>query len=151
MANFKTHLSAGVIASLPAIYAGEFAAALAVVAGSIAPDIDCDTCYPIRIFFGLAVVFLLVLAFRWYQPEKAVAVFFIGMTALAVVRVIFERATAHRGFFHTPAFALLFGALCAIPAHFYGADVAWVFAGGVAGVAVHFVADFVSTGWVWRK
>ena len=144
MANFKAHLAAGLLAAVPAAYLAGIPGAAACIAGSIAPDLDCDHCVPQKLFFyGLAAA--QVTWFYYLPPDAAVTVMVFGLLAVAAFREIFHALTKHRGFMHTPLFAVAFGALIALSVN-WQAGLA-----GAAGVFVHFMVDYLSTGWVWRR
>jgi hypothetical protein len=122
MANFKTHLIGGAIASSAGAFASfgqglsgasETQALFAVgVAASLLPDIDADDSKPIRAVFDLAgIVVGFLVAFHFADRLKIVDLVLIwGFVWLAMrfpVRMLFARFTVHRGIWHTLLMALV--------------------------------------------
>ncbi len=124
MANFKTHMVIGAIAStgLAAVSLGinevevkhAVAFGMAGTLGGILPDIDSDNSFAIGLVFTfIAVVLAMLFVSRYYDSLPLLHVFGIGAGAFLAVRYvaryIFEKLTVHRGIFHSLLAAVMMG------------------------------------------
>jgi membrane-bound metal-dependent hydrolase YbcI (DUF457 family) len=127
MANFKTHIGAGVILGAAFIVAGLIYSVfsgleiiawifLAVLTGSFLPDLDLDEGVSFQIIFGLAAVgFAGMTFFNLYEAGETelVNIILLAGAAFLVVRFglgsIFQKMTRHRGMFHSVPAAVLSG------------------------------------------
>jgi membrane-bound metal-dependent hydrolase YbcI (DUF457 family) len=129
MANFKTHISWGVIIAIALIFFGligsfisgfELIALifLAVLVGSFLPDLDSDGGLPFQIVFGLAGLVLAGMCFYYFfqngeRAWKILGGFSVGVFILIrfILGYFFEKLTRHRGIFHSVPAGVLFGLL----------------------------------------
>ena len=127
MANFKTHLSAGVglgaacvaLATVYSVTADNVLLALAfvfAVIGSLLPDLDSDEGVPLRIvlhIFSLLCSLVMFLAIKQGSPGDTITQFFALVGVYAFIRYgvgfVLKKFTHHRGVFHSlPAMILAF-------------------------------------------
>ncbi len=125
MANFKTHLSVGImlgiICAASAIIFGILSnwtilslLILFVSIGSFLPDIDSDSSTPFRIvFYTLSIIFAffaLVLSLEYY-PNQLIFIIGIPLITFVIIRfvigIIFKKFTHHRGIFHSVPMAII--------------------------------------------
>ncbi|MBT3356169.1 hypothetical protein HN784_02775 [bacterium] len=129
MANFKTHISWGVILGISFIVACMIYSVslgfemiawifLATLLGSFSPDLDVDEGIPFKIVFGLLAMSLSGYGFFYlFQQEDPEMKFLIGFPIAIFVAIrfvagyIFMQLTHHRGIFHSLPAALVFGLL----------------------------------------
>lgn len=127
MANFKTHISWGVVvgialATICAIYSLTtsfdiiFWVFLTTVIGSFLPDLDVDDGIPFKIVFGLlsAGLAMLVCFYFFDQGNKDFKYLFllpvsIFLVTRFLVGYVFMQLTHHRGMFHSIPTAVVFG------------------------------------------
>lgn len=130
MANFKTHISWGVICATMLIvgvliyFAFEprylMAVFFAVLVGSFLPDIDLDEGVPFQIIFGLLSVGIAgfsIYILYMYDIRDHIFYFAVPITVFIFVRFvlgeIFMRFTHHRGIWHSIPAAVLVGLMTA--------------------------------------
>jgi hypothetical protein len=137
MAQFKTHISWGVLVAIAVIVAGFILAIfarpisagwifLAVIIGSFMPDLDMDGGVPFQIIFGLlsagfaGIIFLNLyqLGERDWKVLSAYTVFAFIFVRF-VVGKIFEHFTNHRGMFHSIPAAILSGLISIWILHYF--------------------------------
>jgi membrane-bound metal-dependent hydrolase YbcI (DUF457 family) len=129
MANFKTHISWGVIIAIALVVfglIGSFVSGfelmalvfLAVLVGSFLPDLDSDGGLPFQIVFGLAGLVLAGMCFYYFfqngeRDWKILGGFSVGVFILVrfILGYFFEKLTRHRGIFHSVPAGVLFGLL----------------------------------------
>jgi len=125
MADFKTHLSVGIIlgvacsagATIIHIFSGISMFSLTVIAvavGSLLPDLDSDSALPFKIVFYLFGIISSIITFLWSlnnYPEDWL--FLIGLPLISFIAVrfilgrIFQKFTHHRGIFHSIPMAIV--------------------------------------------
>jgi len=160
MANFKTHMVVGAIASsgLAAVAVSldgiemrhAVAFGLAGTLGGILPDIDSDNSFAINLVFTVFAVFMSVLfIYSYYDALPLHYLFGMGASAFIVVRYvfrfIFEKLTIHRGVFHSLLAAVMMTVAATTLGH-YGLALnelnAWLFGIFVGfGYVVHLLLD----------
>ncbi len=125
MANFKTHLSVGIllgiICTASAIIFGILSnwtilslLILFTSIGSFLPDIDSDSSIPFRIvFYALSIIFAffaLALSLEYY-PNQLIFIIGIPLITFVIIRfvigAIFKKFTHHRGIFHSVPMAII--------------------------------------------
>jgi hypothetical protein len=129
MANFKTHISWGVVTAIALVVFGligsfisgfELVALvfLAVLVGSFLPDLDSDGGLPFQIVFGLAGLISAGMCFYYFfqngeRDWKILGSFSMGVFILVrfILGYFFEKLTRHRGIFHSVPAGVLFGLL----------------------------------------
>lgn len=129
MANFKTHISWGVIIAIALVVFGMISSFisgfelvalifLAVLVGSFLPDLDSDGGLPFQIVFGLAGLVSAGMCFYYFfqngeRDWKILGGFSVGVFVLVrfVLGYFFEKMTRHRGIFHSVPAGVLFGLL----------------------------------------
>jgi len=127
MANFKTHISWGVVLAIALIVfglVGSFVSGfqlifwifLAVLIGSFLPDVDSDGGLPFQMIFGLAGLILAGACFYYFfQNEEKDWRILAGLPILLFIFVrfvlgfIFQKMTRHRGIFHSIPAGILAG------------------------------------------
>jgi membrane-bound metal-dependent hydrolase YbcI (DUF457 family) len=126
MADFKTHISVGALASglaSTAMLVAHTADSREVIfymtmgtLGSILPDVDSDSSRPVQICFTLAAtIFAFFMVFRHGADLSVSEVFLMGVAAFLIMRYavfnIFTQFTVHRGIMHSIPAAAFFGLL----------------------------------------
>lgn len=125
MANFKTHLSTGIIlgiicATIAVVYGVTSQWTLlallifAVGVGSFLPDVDSDSSVPFRIvFYALGITFA-IFAIFWtiaHYPNQLLFIIGLPLATFIIVRFvlgsIFKKFTHHRGIFHSIPMAIV--------------------------------------------
>ncbi len=124
MANFQTHIIAGIVtgglastvALAGAIISPTDAVALTLAAtiGSILPDIDLESSKQSRYMFGsLGVFFAFVVLFKYSQFLSILELWVLWVSIYALFRYVlykfFHGYTRHRGIFHSQLAAVFFG------------------------------------------
>jgi membrane-bound metal-dependent hydrolase YbcI (DUF457 family) len=126
MADFKTHLSGGIVTGLGVSVVGylttelDIAQAFSVfvmgAVGGILPDIDSDSGKPLAFLFGILSVLLPALLLTkinrqgGLSPEFLVSYFVIAYFIInRVICEIIKKLTVHRGIMHSIPFAVLSG------------------------------------------
>ncbi len=127
MANFKTHISWGVVLGVGVVTAALIYSMFsgvesilwvffAVLVGSFLPDVDSDNGIPFQILFGLLGAGLAGAAFfSLYQGGQEDLKFLIALPVLVFILVrfgagyVFKKFTHHRGIFHSIPAAILSG------------------------------------------
>lgn len=130
MANYKVHLSTGVllgiigaVLSLVFLANGQYVQGLLIMLfisiGSILPDLDSDDSVPFKIVFWMFSVISGVGAFYFLRENYQFNIFKnagIALGALFFVRFvagwIFMQFTRHRGMFHSIPASVIFGLIC---------------------------------------
>lgn len=130
MANYKTHLSVGVLLGVIAFavsffvllkseFLSNFFIIIFIVIGSILPDLDSDESAPFKIVFWFFSVVIGWLAFLFFFKEDYFVFWIslgIGIAVVFFIRfaagTIFEKFTRHRGIFHSIPMAIIFGLIC---------------------------------------
>ncbi len=160
MADFKTHISVGVVASgmlstltmAAAIVPSEDLITLAICGaiGSILPDIDLQNSRASQAMFsglGLVLAFSVLFNYSWKYSIAEMWILWVG--TFLVVRFlghsIFHKYAVHRGVFHSVLSGLFFGFLTAALFHyFFGSDITLSWLAGTfvfVGYLVHLVLD----------
>lgn len=124
LANFRTHLAAGLTGSVAATAAvmqsgavTGIEASILFVLGMVAallPDIDSDHSIPIRLLFTLfSIMAALAVVMIYYGsitlPLLICAALASALTVRFILMPLFAAMTEHRGLFHSLPMALLFG------------------------------------------
>ncbi len=160
MANFRTHLAVGVVASgllstvsmaAALVTPGEaLALTLAGAVGSLLPDIDLEASRQSGyIFGGLGIFFAFVALFRFSQSLSIAELWVLWLSIFLLVRYViwkgFHGYTVHRGVFHS-LLANVFFALVAVVVFSLvlqkTSTVAWLAGGFVFfGATIHLILD----------
>jgi len=125
MANFKTHLSTGIIfgiicATGAVIYGitSEWSIlallVLAISIGSFLPDVDSDSSIPFKIVFYTFSIILSIFTIFWTinnYPNQPLLIISLPLATFIIVRFvfgsIFKKFTHHRGIFHSVPMAIV--------------------------------------------
>jgi len=130
MANYKVHLSVGVllgiigcVLSLFILFSGQYLLSFLIIlfisTGSIMPDLDSDDSVPFKIVFwvfsilgGLA-IFVFLKENNYFGVVKNTTIAFIFLFFIRFgVGWFFMKITHHRGMFHSIPVGLIFGLVC---------------------------------------
>jgi hypothetical protein len=125
MANYKQHLSGGIILgtvcmllaifSLSFTIVNGFTVFVLVTLGSLLPDIDCDTSKPVQLLFEiLGILIPIIILKKYFSNEVNVEnIIFLLVTGYIFVRfgasVFFKKLTVHRGIIHSIPAAVIAG------------------------------------------
>lgn len=159
MANFKQHLSFGVIVTAaltsPLLAAGYVTTTqasllwLCGIIGSIIPDVDSDTAFAQDLLFTGLTVFTIFTVLENYGYNRSgleiLLLIFGSLGAIQGVRLLFKKLSVHRGVFHSILGACFFGLLTCVTTwfvHQVPPMVAWLAALFMfIGVLLHLILD----------
>lgn len=159
MAEFKTHLTGGVVTGLGISTIGLISFDLSIIQafsvfvmgsiGGILPDLDSDTGKPLTLLFGIMSVLIPALLLNKavdstsISPEFLVSYFVCCYFVInSLICELIKKMTVHRGIMHSIPFAVLSGEISYLLFVSSGRDIATIIGLSVfAGCLIHLILD----------
>lgn len=159
MANFKTHLTASIVASSLVV---SVALSLRLVdqneviilwllgiLGGLLPDIDSDNSATLQLVFNISAVFSVLFLTQWLSPVLSIVGLWVaGATVFILIRYVliklFAKFTVHRGSLHSLLACGMFGLVGVHLSLWFGADYVFACCAGISialGGLVHLALD----------